>query len=56
MSDTITIPRAEYKRLVEDSARARKLMEDALRESNCDGDLCMYRWHEDFREFLGGKA
>ena len=29
------------------------VLEAALEQSGCDGDLCMYQWHEDARAAIG---
>lgn len=36
--------------------KARKILRDALNQVGCDGDLCMYQWHEDARKFIDGEA
>lgn len=47
-------PLDDYVTLLErNNGRLREVLKEALAQTGCDGDLCLYRWHEKARVVLG---
>lgn len=52
---TVQVPLDELRELVRDAdalAETREALQQALRESGCDGDLCAHDWHEAARAVI----
>ena len=39
--------------LIAQAAALVRILQEALAESGCDGDLCAHRWHEEARAVIG---